>query len=106
METKGNCLPSMAETPQERLHATARGKVQRVNFRAWTQHEARSLGLSGWVRNLSDGRAVEVLAEGPRPALEQLLRYLHEGPPYAMVTTIETEWGQAEGELPKPFRIA
>lgn len=64
------------------LHAVVHGRVQGVFFRASTQKKARALGLTGWVRNLPDG-TVEVLAVGPRPALEALLAWLHEGPPLA-----------------------
>ena len=89
----------------QRLRAVAHGKVQRVNFRAWTEHEARALGLAGWVRNLSSGRSVEVLAEGPRRELDGLRTFLHQGPPYALVSTVDVEWTQAEGGLPAPFRV-
>ena len=88
----------------QRLRAVAHGKVQQVNFRAWTEHEARALGLAGWVRNLSSGRSVEVLAEGPRRELDDLLAFLHQGPPYALVSAVDAEWTQAEGGLPAPFR--
>ncbi|GBD10862.1 Acylphosphatase [bacterium HR23] len=51
------------------LHAVIYGRVQGVGFRAFVEARARSLGLRGWVRNLPDGRAVEVWAEGPPQAL-------------------------------------
>ena len=52
------------------------------------------LGLSGWVRNQPDG-SVEVLAEGPRPLLEQLLAFLRRGPPSARVSGVEPAWQPA-----------
>lgn len=70
------------------------GKVQGVWFRASTQEEAQSLGLTGWARNLPDGR-VEVLACGERDKLEKLQAWLHKGPPLAKVTEVtfeELEW--------------
>ena len=54
------------------LHITVRGRVQGVFFRAAMRRLARRLDLTGWVRNCPDG-SVEVLAEGRRDVLEQLL---------------------------------
>ena len=90
--------------PTEQLHAIVQGGVQGVNFRSTTQARAKRLGLAGWVRNRSDG-TVEVLAQGPRPALEQLLQFLHQGPSMASVTAVQAEWGVAEPALAK-FDIA
>jgi acylphosphatase len=83
----------MADQP-ERLHAVVFGQVQGVNFRAATQSQAQRLGLVGWVRNREDG-AVELIAEGPRPALERLATYLHQGPPAAWVARVELDYAQA-----------
>lgn len=85
------------------IHCCVSGQVQGVFFRASTRDEARRLGLTGWVRNLPDGR-VEVLACGERPALDTLVEWLHEGPPHANVSGVEVEWqdhdaGQAGFEV-------
>jgi acylphosphatase len=64
--------------------ALIRGRVQGVGFRYSTIHEARRLGLSGWVRNRSDG-AVEVWSEGPLEKQTSFLTWLHRGPPGARV---------------------
>lgn len=61
-----------------------RGQVQGVGFRAHTRHEAQRLGLTGYAKNLSDGR-VEVLAVGESAALDALERWLRIGPPAARV---------------------
>jgi acylphosphatase len=82
----------------QRLHAIVTGMVQGVNFRYYTQERARSLRLTGWARNLPDG-SVEVLAEGPRAALDQLLDFLHRGPPAASVTGVAEEWQAPTGEF-------
>jgi acylphosphatase len=82
----------------ERLHAIVSGAVQGVYFRAATQTRAQQLGLTGWVKNLFDG-SVEVTAEGPHSALLQLLEFLREGPPEAMVTEVREEWSAGLGEL-------
>lgn len=75
------------------------GKVQGVCFRASTQEKALGLGLTGWARNLSDGR-VEVLASGDGQQLDVLERWLQKGPPLAKVTGIEHL--KIEGALNEP----
>jgi len=77
------------------LRAIVRGRVQGVGFRDFVWRRARFLGLAGYVRNLPDGRSVEVVAEGPRQALEQLLEFLWEGPRAARVDQVDVEWGEA-----------
>ena len=84
---------------QVRLRAIVRGRVQGVNFRVFTADHARRLRLSGTVRNLKDGRSVEVAAEGLRPALETLLARLHEGPRFARVDTVDVEWQAAQNAV-------
>ncbi len=81
-----------------RLHAVISGLVQGVNFRYFTMNQARRLGLTGWVANRWDGK-VETVAEGPRPALEAFLAFLHEGPPAARVQHVEFRWEKASGEF-------
>jgi acylphosphatase len=56
------------------------------------------------VRNLPDGRSIEVLAEGRRLRLEELLRYLHQGPAAAKVEKVEVSWGDYSGDF-SSFRI-
>lgn len=90
-------------TTQERLHLIASGRVQGVGFRYHTQAKASSLGLTGWVKNLPDG-AVEIVAEGPKSALEKLLEWTHHGPPAASVTEVRARWFPALGEM-SDFRI-
>lgn len=86
----------------ERLHVFVRGRVQGVGFR-WFVLDAAGDGLTGWVRNLRDG-SVEVVAEGPRKALEGLLEDLRTGPAGSHVTGLTTDWEPAAGDLP-PFEI-
>ena len=74
------------ETRRARLFIT--GKVQGVFFRARTQEQAEQLGVLGWARNLPDGR-VEVLAEGPSWALEDLIGWCRRGPRFAYVSRVE-----------------
>ena len=77
-----------------RLSAVAHGRVQGVGFRYHTRRRAVELGLTGSVRNRWDG-SVEVMAEGPRHKLEELLAFLREGPPSAFVTEVEVQWSAA-----------
>lgn len=88
----------MSEMTTERLHATIDGTVQGVGFRAFVLEQAQALGLTGWVRNTYAGE-VEVLAEGPRPALEALLDKLRTGPRMAFVSEVRKTWEAATGEF-------
>jgi acylphosphatase len=73
------------------LRAIVSGRVQGVGFRFFVEDAATSLGLTGYVRNLSNGN-VEVVAEGPRHRLEALLRKLNDGPPLARVAGVTQSW--------------
>jgi acylphosphatase len=72
------------------FYARIRGKVQGVGFRYSTFHEARRLGLSGWVRNLSGGD-VEVWAEGTDEKLDAFFNWLRRGPRFSRVDSAEKE---------------
>lgn len=63
------------------------GRVQGVFFRAEAEEKAHMLGLTGWVRNTSDG-AVEILAQGEEAALLQLIDWCHKGPDRAHVENV------------------
>ena len=95
-------LPSVKESEEARLEARVTGRVQGVGYRYFVQAEAARLGLSGTVRNLPDG-AVAVEAEGPRPALHELLGKLREGPPAARVRRVDVDWLSPQGRT--EFRI-
>lgn len=82
-----------------RLHAIVTGIVQGVNFRWYTKRHAANLDLTGYVRNRADG-SVEIVAEGPRDALERLLDLVRVGPPAAVVDNVEVHWGIPTGEYP------
>jgi acylphosphatase len=87
-----------ATAPHERLEAVVHGRVQGVGFRVHVRRAARGLGLSGWVAN-EPGRRVRCVAEGPREALDRLLRVLQDGPPGAWVERVDVEWQRPTGEL-------
>ena len=71
-----------------RVRARISGRVQGVFFRASCAERAEALGLSGWVRNASDG-GVEAVFEGEEAAVEAMLAWCREGPPYAEVRNVE-----------------
>ncbi|MFL6447203.1 MAG: acylphosphatase [Bryobacteraceae bacterium] len=72
------------------------GTVQGVGFRFFAQHKASSLGLSGWARNLDDGR-VEVYASGSPERLSDLAAALHIGPRMAEVRSVEEQDAEPDG---------
>ena len=65
-----------------------RGRVQGVGFRWWTHAQATRLGLDGWVRNCSDG-SVEASLRGPVDVVGRMRALLAEGPPGAMVESVD-----------------
>lgn len=87
----------------QRLHVFIEGRVQGVWFRDSTRTEAQGLGLTGWVKNLPDGR-VEALFEGPEEDLRKVLAWCHQGSPHSRVERIREEWSEGRGEF-DDFRI-
>ena len=79
------------------LQAIAYGRVQGVFFRAFVSKLARELGLTGYVRNLPGGEAVEVNAEGKRKQLAELIDHLKVGPPGTKVDRVVTKWSEYSG---------
>lgn len=81
-----------------RLHAIVKGLVQGVGYRFFVIRRAELLGLTGWVKNLPDG-TVEVVAEGDRELLEELIKELWKGPSAAQVTDVVVNWERYTGEF-------
>src|SRR5712692_4661195 len=77
-----------ADQTAEARRFIVRGRVQGVGFRWFVEREAHILGISGWVRNNSDG-SVEVMAQGTREQLLGLRSRLREGPRAARVDAVE-----------------
>lgn len=75
----------MSESKRYLVH----GRVQGVSFRANACSKAQELGLTGWVRNLADGR-VEAVATGEAGVLDSFERWLWQGPEFARVTSVES----------------
>ncbi|KYH42249.1 MAG: acylphosphatase [Candidatus Bathyarchaeota archaeon B63] len=81
-----------------RAHVYVSGRVQGVFFRYETRRRALRLGVSGWVRNLPDGR-VEALFEGEKEEVEEMIRFCWRGPPGAIVRDVEVHWEKPAGDL-------
>jgi acylphosphatase len=69
-------------------HLSIHGHVQGVWFRGWAVDTARSLGLTGWVRNRRDGK-VEAWVQGEEARVARFIALAHEGPPGAQVMRVE-----------------
>jgi len=87
-----------------RAHVIISGKVQGVFFRAETQRAAENYGVSGWVRNRSDG-AVEALFEGEEEDVNTIIEWCKEGSPYSKVKNVDVTWEEYSGEF-NTFEIA
>lgn len=87
-----------------RIRAIVTGRVQGVSYRASTVHEARRLGLVGWVKNRADG-SVELEAQGPDDKIDALVAWCHQGPPAAKVSKVAVEELAASGSE-RAFDIA
>jgi len=86
-----------------RAHIFVSGLVQGVFFRDHTSRWASSLGIRGWVKNCMDGR-VEVLAEGEKTNIDDLISRLQQGSPMSDVEDVSVEWKEYTGEF-ENFRI-
>ena len=88
-----------------RLNVIVIGRVQGVGFRMFVQHHAARLGLVGYVRNdYTDRRRLEVVAEGTKDNLEELLRQLQLGPGGARVEDVQVSWGHSQDGF-NSFRV-
>ncbi|MCS7096041.1 MAG: acylphosphatase [Candidatus Bathyarchaeota archaeon] len=81
-----------------RAHVYISGLVQGVFFRSATRREARKHGVTGWVRNLPDGR-VEAVFEGEEAAVKNLVEFCKHGPTGAIVKSVEVKWTDYKGEF-------
>ena len=79
---------SRGSLPPRAVHLTISGRVQGVGFRWFVLQEAEAAGVTGWVRNLDDGR-VEAWIEGSEDAVRRLEEAVSRGPRHARVTEME-----------------
>jgi acylphosphatase len=82
---------------KRRIHLRITGRVQGVCYRAYAADKAQALGLTGTVRNRTDG-TVELVAEGDEQELATLLDWCWQGSPFAQVAAIDARWSDATGE--------
>lgn len=83
-----------------RAHVFVSGIVQGIFFRSNTRFEANKRNVTGWVRNLPDGK-VEAIFEGEKNDVDELIKYCKEGPPRARVMNVEVYWEKYSGEFKK-----
>ncbi|HAZ09869.1 MAG: hypothetical protein A2047_01675 [Omnitrophica bacterium GWA2_41_15] len=82
----------------KRAHILYSGQVQGVGFRYTAQDIAMSLGLTGWVKNLEDGR-VEIVAEGKEKDLNEFLDKISKGQLGRYIKNVELSWEKSAGEF-------
>ena len=80
------------------VHIFVSGRVQGVFYRAGTRECALRHGLTGWVRNLSDGR-VEAMFEGKKENIEKVIAWCRLGPPAAAPDNLDIEWLKYSGSF-------
>jgi acylphosphatase len=79
-----------------RAHVFITGRVQGVFFRSETMYEAKQLDVTGWVRNIPDGR-VEATFEGEQENVKKLIEFCKRGPQGARVTNVDIKWENYTG---------
>ena len=93
----------MSQNAPNVMHVTVSGRVQGVGFRVFVLQVARRHRCTGWARNQANG-SVEIHAEGPEHALEELLTEINQGPVMAHVDHMDVQWTHSEPEFDR-FRI-
>lgn len=77
-----------------RVHLMISGFVQGVGFRHFVRNKAQELGVTGWVSNTSNGM-VELMAEGEKEKLEELIKSCKEGPMLSEVKDVSIDWQES-----------
>jgi acylphosphatase len=83
---------------KKRAHIFASGKVQGVFYREGARKKAEKLGVSGWIKNLPDGR-VEAVFEGNQPQVEEMIDWARKGPFWAKIEALDVAWEDFRGEF-------
>ncbi len=81
-----------------RAHVVVSGRVQGVYYRQNAVKQAQKLGLSGWIRNLSDGK-VEAVFEGGKENVEKIVNWAKKGPFFSRVSSLKIDWQEYKGEF-------
>lgn len=82
----------------QRVHLIISGDVQGVGYRAWARRQAKELAVTGWVKN-RENKAVELVAEGRRTQLVELVKRCQTGPEVASVEHVDVVWETGTGEF-------
>jgi acylphosphatase len=82
---------------QKQVHVFYSGRVQGIGFRATAKYLAVNLGITGWVKNLGDGR-VEVVGEAEEKALKDFLEQVNKHFSH-YIRQADVRWGDASGEF-------
>ena len=100
----GKMMDREAVNNPVRVHVVAQGRVQGVGFRAFLQSQAMRRGLSGWVRNLPDGR-IEAEVEGHPVLVDEIIQVVKRGPSLASVQDVQVEWVDPNAQGSSDFLI-
>jgi len=91
------------EKEKMRVHIFVSGRVQGIFFRENTKKKAEKLAISGWVKNLRDGR-LEAIFEGDRENIEKMVNWAKKGPIWAKIDDFSLVWEDYLGQF-KDFEI-
>jgi len=89
---------------EKEIEVNITGHVQDVNFRSFITDQATELGVTGFVRNRSDG-SVEVVAQGDEDELKALIEQFWKGPPFARVEDVDVRWHQTPQDSFTSFSV-
>ncbi|MFC1663573.1 acylphosphatase [Patescibacteria group bacterium] len=102
-ERTGLNSPELSKEKFKRAHIFVIGKVQGVFFRLNTEERAKKLGITGWIKNLEDGR-IEAIFEGKKESVEKIIKWTKMGPLTAKVNKADIKWQEYKDEF-KDFEI-
>jgi acylphosphatase len=88
---------ALSKKMKARARVLVSGRVQGVYYRSYTREMAESLGLTGWVRNVRDGR-VEAVFEGEEKEIRKMIDWCWTGSPSSKVTEVNVVWEEPSGE--------
>ncbi len=84
----------------KKIHLLISGSVQGVFYRVNSKNKADEFGLTGWVRNISNGR-VEIVAEGEEKNLKNMINWCNNGSNNAIISEIKVKWEKYSGKFDK-----
>ena len=94
----------MADSNRVQARVFISGRVQGVFFRSFVRKKALEVGVTGYVRNLRDGR-VEAVFQGAPSKVREMIKFTHEGPRLARVENVSIQWEEVSDEFVESFHI-